>query len=185
MSDSLQCCDLLATRILSMKFLRQEYWSGLPCPSPGDLPDPGIEPMSPALAVRFFTTEPPGKLLLFLWFSLLRAQGAVLLIRETSSGLMTWLFYLVAEDTQVGKDLGPWLRWERICLQCRRLGFNPWVRKIPCRREWQPAPVFLPGESHGQRSLVSYCPWGHKESDTTEPLTLSNSCGLKSGKVPD
>ena len=42
-------------------FSRQEYWSGLPFPSPGDLPDSGIEPMSPALAGRFFTTKPPGK----------------------------------------------------------------------------------------------------------------------------
>ena len=40
---------------------RQEYWSGLPFPSPGDLPDPGIEPASPALAGGFFTTLPPGK----------------------------------------------------------------------------------------------------------------------------
>ena len=46
---------------LSMGFSRQEYWSVLPCPSPGDLPDPGIQPMSPALAGRFFTAEPPGK----------------------------------------------------------------------------------------------------------------------------
>ena len=46
---------------LSMGFLRQEYWSWLPFPSPGDLPDPGIEPMSPALAGGFFTTEPSGK----------------------------------------------------------------------------------------------------------------------------
>jgi len=38
---------------------RQEYWRGLPFPSPGDLPDPGIEPVSPALAGGFFTTEPP------------------------------------------------------------------------------------------------------------------------------
>ena len=45
----------------SMGFSRQECWSGLPFPSPGDLPDPRIEPMSPALAGRFFTTEPPGK----------------------------------------------------------------------------------------------------------------------------
>ena len=42
-------------------FSRQEYWSGLPFPSPGDLPDPGIKPRSSALAGRFFTTEPPGK----------------------------------------------------------------------------------------------------------------------------
>ena len=49
---------------LSMEFSRQEYWSGLPFPTPGDLPDPGIEPMSlvpPALAGGFFTVEPPGK----------------------------------------------------------------------------------------------------------------------------
>ena len=45
----------------SMVFSRQECWSGLPFPYPGDLPDPGIEPVSPALAGGFFTTEPPGK----------------------------------------------------------------------------------------------------------------------------
>jgi len=39
-----------------------------------------------------------------------------------------------------------------------RLKFNPWVRKIPWRRAWQPTPVFLPGKSHGQRSLVGYSP---------------------------
>ena len=44
-----------------MEFSRQEYWSGWPFPFPGDLPNPGIEPMSPTLAGRFFTTEPPGK----------------------------------------------------------------------------------------------------------------------------
>ena len=49
-----------------MEFFRQEYWSGLPFPSPGDLPNPGIEPMSPALAGRFFTTEPPGKKIRFI-----------------------------------------------------------------------------------------------------------------------
>ena len=46
---------------LSMGIPRQEYWSGLPCPPPGDLSDPGVEPGSPALAGGFFTTEPPGK----------------------------------------------------------------------------------------------------------------------------
>ena len=46
---------------LSMGFSRQECWSGLPFPPPGDLPDPGIEPASPALAGRFFTNVPPGK----------------------------------------------------------------------------------------------------------------------------
>ena len=55
-----------------------------------------------------------------------------------------------------------WLRWWRIHLQCRILEFNPWVRKISWRREWQPAPVFLPGKSHGQRSPVGYTPRGCK-----------------------
>ena len=47
---------------------------------------------------------------------------------------------------------------------------DPWVRKIPWRRKWQPTPVFLPGKSHGRRSLVGYSPWGGKELDTTEQL---------------
>ena len=49
--------------------------------------------------------------------------------------------------------------------------FNPWVGKIPWKRKWQPTPVFLPGESHGQRSMVGYSPWGGKELDTSEQLT--------------
>ena len=48
-----------------------------------------------------------------------------------------------------------------------------WVRMIPWRRAWQPTPVLLPGEFHEQRSLVGYSPGGHKESDTTERLSLS------------
>ena len=46
---------------LSMELSGQEYWSGVPCPPPGDLPDPEIKPMSPALVGGLFTTEPPGK----------------------------------------------------------------------------------------------------------------------------
>jgi len=48
------------------------------------------------------------------------------------------------------------------------LEFDPWVGKIPWRRKWQPTPVFLPGKSHGQRTLVGYSSWGCKELDTTE-----------------
>ena len=56
----------------------------------------------------------------------------------------------------------------RTCLQCRRLRFDPWVEKISWRRKWQPTLIFLPGESHGQRSLAGYSPWGCKESDMAE-----------------
>ena len=52
----------------------------------------------------------------------------------------------------------------------RETGFNPWVRKISWRRKWQPSSVFLPGKSHGPKSLVGYSPRGRKESDTTEQL---------------
>ena len=45
---------------------------------------------------------------------------------------------------------------------------NPEPGRFPRRRAWQPSPVFLPGESHGQRSLAGYSPWGHKQSDMTE-----------------
>ena len=57
---------------------------------------------------------------------------------------------------------------KRICLQCKRPGFDPWVGKIPWRREPLPTPVFLPGEFHGQRNLAGYSSWGCNESDTAE-----------------
>ena len=77
-----------------------------------------------------------------------------------------------------------WLSGKESACQCRRYrrcrrqrrprrdGFNPWVRKIPWNR--QPAPVFLPGKFHRQRSLVGYSPWGHKESDTTDHTRKTN-----------
>jgi len=58
------------------------------------------------------------------------------------------------------------------CRRCKRHGFEPWVRKIPLRRAWLPTPVFLSGESHGQRSLAGYNPWDCKELDTTEQLSM-------------
>ena len=49
------------------------------------------------------------------------------------------------------------------CRRCKRHKFDPWVRKILWRREWQPTPIFWPGESHGQRSLVGYSPQGQTQ----------------------
>ena len=57
-------------------------------------------------------------------------------------------------------------------LRFRRHGFNLWVRKIPWRKKYQLTPVFLPGKFHGQRSLVGYRPWGCKQSDMTEGLSV-------------
>ena len=59
-------------------------------------------------------------------------------------------------------------------LPAKQPEFDPWVGKILWRRKWLPAPIFLPGKSHGQRSLVSYSPWGCKELDTAQQLN-SNS----------
>ena len=67
-----------------------------------------------------------------------------------------------------------WLSGEEPTWPCRRhkrLGFDPWVGKIPWRRKWQPAPVFFPGKLRGQRSLQGYGPWGCKELYTTEWLS--------------
>ena len=61
-----------------------------------------------------------------------------------------------------------WLRQYRIYLKCRKAEFDLQVRKIPWRRAWQPIPVFLSGEFHGQRSLVGHGLWGLKEVDTAE-----------------
>ena len=76
-------------------------------------------------------------------------------------------------------------RWpsdkESIC-QCRRWRFDPWVGNIPWRRKWLLTPVFLPGESHGQRSLVSYSPWGLKKSDMTELLSMHEVSRQSLGK---
>ena len=56
--------------------------------------------------------------------------------------------------------------------QCRRPGFNPWARKIPWRRKWQPTPVFLLGYSHRQRSLAGYSPWGPKSQTGLKRLSI-------------
>ena len=91
----------------------------------------------------------------------------------------SWLLYLNLESPDI--PFCPSLRSycgfsggasgkEPTC-QCRRhksLGFDPWIEKIPWRREWQPTPVFSPGDFHGQSSLEGYSPWGCTESDTTE-----------------
>ena len=67
-----------------------------------------------------------------------------------------------------------WLSGRESACQCRRCGFNPWVRKIPWRRKWQLTPVLLPDESRGQKSQVGYSPRVCKESDMTEQLSNNN-----------
>ena len=76
--------------------------------------------------------------------------------------------------------------------QCRRHKFDSWVGKIPWRRDRLPSPVFLPGQSHGWRSLMGYSPQDHKKSDTTEqlhftsptPVFLGFPCGSAGKESP-
>ena len=72
-------------------------------------------------------------------------------------------------------------RWQKVYLKCRKLGFNPCIRKIPWRREWQPTAVFLPGKSHGQ-NLAGPSPWGPKELDRTELLTSLKQTQIRKRK---
>ena len=108
-----------------MGFSRQEYWSGLPFPSP-------------ALQVRYYY---------FIY------KGCVICPGFPGGAS--------------GKE--PICQ----CRKCKRCGFNPWVRKSPWRKAWQQSLVFLPGESHGRRSLVNCGPQGLKQSDVTSNLAHS------------
>ena len=77
------------------------------------------------------------------------------------------------------EGLPRWLSGKESACRCkryRRCGFDPQVGKLPWRRKWQPTPVFFPAKSHGQRSLVGYSPYGHKESDMIEELINTITC---------
>ena len=78
--------------------------------------------------------------------------GLVEAPRLETSGLISPYSHVLP----VFRGASPMAQQLRTHLQCRRHGFDPWVRKIPWRSKWQPSPVFLPGKSHGQRSLVGY-----------------------------
>ena len=117
---------------LSMEFSRQAYWSGLPFPTPGDLPNPGTEPRSPTLRTDSLPSDAPGGLI-YSFRGSCRKWGA--------SHMSQWVKNPPAKQETV---------------------FDPWVGKIPWRRKWQPTPICLPGKSHGQGSLVGYSPWDYK-----------------------
>ena len=74
-------------------------------------------------------------------------------------GSRTWIFEIFT------RGLPRWYSGKESACQCGRPRFDPWIGKIPWRREWKLTPVFLPGESHGQGTLEGYSPRGHKESD--------------------
>ena len=148
---------------LPIGFSRQEYWSRVSFPSPGDHPDPGIEPESPSWQADSLPTE--------LWGKPIRSFPGSSSGRESTCN---------AKDPSLIPVLGR-SAGEGYPLQCSwaslvaQLVKNPptiqetWVRSLgwedPWRREQLPTPLFRPWEFHGLYSL-----WGRKESDTTERL---------------
>ena len=93
----------------------------------------------------------------------------------------SWTLHFVSGLTKwIG--LPRWLNSKEFAWKCRRWRrhkFDPCVQKISRRRKWQSIPVFLPGESHRQRSLLGYSPWGHKEPDMTEQLSIHTHISWK------
>ena len=87
---------------------------------------------------------------------------------ERDKQVMIWIlnqccflkkYELLLSPNQIIDGLPWWLNGKESTCQCRRRGFYPWVGKIPWRRKWLPTRVFLPGKSHGQRSLPGLSPW--------------------------
>ena len=104
-----------------------------------------------------------------------RAFSDLILNRSVLATEIAWLSSWKRNELWAS-GLPRWLRGEEFtcqCRKCRRCGLDPWVGKIPWRRKWQPTPVFLPEESHGQKNLADYSPWGHKSQ--TEPSDSSHT----------
>ena len=140
----------------SIGFSRQEYWSGLPYPSPGDLPDPGIKPRSPALEADALTSEPPGK--------------------PNCKGNQSWIFIGRTDAEAQGPILWHLIQSTDSLEKTLILGKTEGRR----RRGWQRM-RWLDGDGHGfgqalgvgdgQGSLACCSPWGHKQPDRTEQQT--------------
>ena len=134
-------------------------------------PWPGIEPTPPSLEGEVLTTGPPGKTQVF---SLLRERLEVFkhfsyykqIIssftqgnNNTSTNTLCWLLIWYPDLCHGYIWINPGGSGKELTCQCRRPnrhGFDPWVGKSPWRKAWQPIPIFLPEESHGQRSLAGY-----------------------------
>ena len=128
----------------SMGFSRQEYWSGLPLPSPGDLPNPGIKPRSLALQTDALLSEALGKPR-----TDAKAEAPILWPPDARS-------WLIRKDPDAGKD---WGQKEKGMTEDEMVGWRPWLDGHEFEQTL--------GDSGGQGSLVCCSPWGRKESDKT------------------
>ena len=157
---------------------QQEHWSGSPFPSPGDLSNPGVEPGSPALQAGSLPLGPPGKPIVLgecltvnfttgsqppSLFSLRKEKGASWILLND---YMCLCAHVCTHTRVLMAGLPWWLSGKDFAHQSRRHGSYFSVRKTPWRRTWQPTPAFLPGESHGQRSLGGQESRGSQKSRT-------------------
>ena len=143
---------------LSVEFSRTEYWSRLPCPSPGDLPNPGIY---------------PGLSCLLCW-----QTGSLLLVEKATAPHSSALAWKIPWTEEPGRLQS---------MGSLRVGHD-WATSLSLftfmhgRRIWQPTPVFLPGESQGRRSLVG-CPlWGHTVEHNWSDLAAA--AAVPPGRLP-
>ena len=153
---------------LSMGFPRQEYWSVLPFPSPGDIHDPGIKPVSPALTGGFFITEPLGKspIIYYIWLCNISLEKAM----APHSSTLAWKIPWTVEPGRQQSMGSLWVRHDWMT-SLSLFTFTHWGR------EWQPTPVFLPGEFQGRGSLMDCCLWGsHRVWHDWSDLAAAAAC---------
>ena len=121
------------------------------------------------------SSETLDPVLILVYMGVIRIVIAPATLRGSSGTLFilqeVWSVFSVEETVGLFHRVPRWHSGKESACQCRkhkRCMFNPWVRKIPWSRTWQPTPVFLPGKFHGQRSLVGFSPGVHNESDMTD-----------------
>ena len=155
-----------------MGFSRQEYWSGLPFPSPGDLPNQGLEPRSPALQADSLLSEPLGEApyVFILWVKYLKAKllGHVLTCQSFFFAVTTpfWASQVVLVVNNSPANVG----------DVRDVGLIPGLGKSTWGGHGNPLQYFCLENPCGQRSLVGYSLWGGKELDMTE--ATEHACSM-------
>ena len=169
MSNSATLWTAACQAPLTMEFSRQQYWKGLPCPPSGDLPNPGPEPMSfMHWQVGSLPLAPPGK-------------PRRKCIQEAKMVIVKIQINYVSPSNKFTCSFLSWASFVAQLMKNLPTMWGTWNGQIPWSRKWQPTPVFLMENPHGQRSLAGYSRWGHKESDMTEVLNTTQHLSYSPG----
>ena len=156
----------------SMGFSRQEYWSGVPLPSP-----PSCLPIILSIYQLLWAV--------FSWRSgLTLSRARISRSGHPKSDLGMRILVLTLERTLNTFQVALVVKNSLATAGDMRWGFDPWVGKIPWRKAWQPAPVFLPGKPHGLRSPVGYSPWGLRVRPDWNDLARTHLPGIFCTHIP-